>query len=115
MGQPRTNRFIRIMGTKGQIEGNLADDEFCVIKILDKNKDLINKEKIPLSAEGGHHGGDTGISAYFRNALMGDRSVTPLAGLREGMESSLVCFAAEASRMENRVVNAEEFRRKIFS
>jgi predicted dehydrogenase len=115
MGQPRTNRFIRIMGTKGQIEGNLADDEFCIIKVFDKNKNLVNKQIIPLSAEGGHHGGDSGISVYFRNSLNGDRSNVPLAGLREGIESSLICFAAETSRIENRAVKVDELRHRIFS
>ncbi len=36
-------------------------------------------------------------------------------GLKEGIESSLVCFAAEKSRFENRAVYVADFRQIIFS
>ena len=57
----------------------------------------------------GHGGGDYGIVRSFVNTLRGepDDSVTTA---RESLESHLLAFAAEESRLAKTVINMDEYR-----
>jgi hypothetical protein len=114
MDQPRTTRLIRIYGTEGQIHGDLREDEVEVVTVHDEGYEEIHHEVIPVIHDGsGHHGGDSTITEQFKAMLRG-RSGSPPAGLREGIEASLVCFAAEESRHNNTVVRVDEMRKRVF-
>lgn len=68
-------------------------------------------EEVPVIARdgSGHGGGDFGIVRSFVNSLRGqpDDSVTTA---RESLESHLLAFAAEESRMRKTVVNMDQYR-----
>ena len=70
-------------------------------------------EDVPVIARdsSGHGGGDFGIVRSFLNTLKGnpDDSVTTA---RESLESHLLAFAAEESRLQKTVINMEEFRER---
>ncbi len=70
-------------------------------------------EAVPVIARdsSGHGGGDYGIVRSFVNMLRGqpDDSVTTA---RESLESHLLAFAAEESRLQKTVVNMHEYRRR---
>ena len=57
----------------------------------------------------GHGGGDYGIVRSFLNSLKGapDDSVSTA---RESLESHLLAFAAEESRLNKTVIDMDEFR-----
>ena len=71
-------------------------------------------EDVPVIARdsSGHGGGDYGIVRSFLNTLGGrpDDSVT---SARESLESHLLAFAAEESRLQKSVINMAEFRQRL--
>ena len=71
-------------------------------------------EDVPVIARdsSGHGGGDFGIMRSFINTLKGnpDDSVTTA---RESLESHLLAFAAEESRLKKTVINMDEFRARL--
>lgn len=73
-------------------------------------------EQVPLITRdgSGHGGGDFGIVRSFLNTLRGapDDSVTTA---RESLESHLLAFAAEESRLEKSVVNMDAFRARVYA
>ena len=62
--------------------------------------------------ESGHGGGDYGIVRSFLNAVNGipDDSVTTA---RESLESHLMAFAAEESRLTHTVVDMADYRARV--
>ena len=70
-------------------------------------------EHVPIATgdSSGHGGGDSGIVRSFVNTLRGqpDDSVTTA---RESLESHLLAFAAEESRLRGTVVDMAEFRQR---
>ena len=71
-------------------------------------------EDVPIIArdESGHGGGDYGIVRSFLNAVNGipDDSVTTA---RESLESHLMAFAAEESRLTHTVVDMADYRARV--
>ena len=67
---------------------------------------------IPITTAGGHSGGDFGIVRSFVNALQGipDDSVTTA---RESLESHLLAFAAEESRLQHTTINMADYRTRV--
>lgn len=117
--QPTPTRTIRILGTLGQIAGDLEEDELNIY-LHDEDylrESLYNKplkQKIELiHDDSGHHGGDSVITGCFKSMLM-NRCFEPLAGLREGIYACLVAFAAEKSRHKGEIVNMEELYSQVF-
>ena len=71
-------------------------------------------EQVPIVARdrSGHGGGDYGIVRSFINTIQGrpDESVTTA---RESLESHLLAFAAEESRLKKTVINMNEYRARL--
>ena len=71
-------------------------------------------EDVPVIARdsSGHGGGDFGIVRSFVNAIQGnpDDSITTA---RESLESHLLAFAAEESRLNKTVINMDEYRQRV--
>ena len=102
-------RFIRIMGTRGEI---IATMKSPIIQVYDfetrTTKEIDLNARTDDSIVGGHGGGDTGIIFALRDLLDGkiDRSV---CGIRESCDNHMIVFAAEESRRTGTVVSMEEF------
>ena len=88
--------------TKGQIRASSGDN---VIEVLDFGTETVNTYKIVPG--GMHSGGDEGLMRYFLDVINGSGSEvsSPLMSL----ESHLMCFAAEESRLDSKVVDMNEF------
>ncbi len=115
MDQPRTNRAIRIMGTEAMLEANLSDNVLNIIRSYDDNLGQITTETIPIHTDGsGHHGGDGVIANFFKDMLRG-QAINPPAGLREGIEASMICFGVEQARNSDTTANIDQYRREVFS
>ena len=103
-------RFIRIMGTKGEIVAEAAKPTFIY-------RNLETREEEELSIENqicndtitaGHGGGDTGIMYSFYDMLNG-KVDKELSNIEISVKNHMIAFAAEKSRLEGRIVSLDEF------
>lgn len=96
------NRTIKVMGTKGVIRGNHIKNEL-EIQLFDKNEKLV---VTPKQVAGGHGGGDTGIMEDFINLNL-NRKGMALTSAQLSVQSHVMAFAAEKSRLEKVVVDID--------
>lgn len=90
-------REIRLMGTHGEIYGNMEENR---IRIQKFGKE---PEEIHLSLSGddfGHGGGDYHLVEDFVDFLLGKQNKN-LTSIERSVESHSVCFAAEYSRLHH--------------
>jgi predicted dehydrogenase len=94
---PADRRRTRIMGTRGFLDGDGRR-----LMLTDFVTGAAHSFELPdtsLDAGGGHDGGDFGVMSAFLDAVSsGDRSLVR-TGPRESLESHLMAFAAERSRL----------------
>jgi predicted dehydrogenase len=94
---PADRRRTRIMGTRGYLDGDgrrLTLSDFVTGQV--ESFDMLGGG---ADAGGGHDGGDFGVMSAFLDAVSsGDRSLVR-TGPRESLESHLMAFAAERSRL----------------
>lgn len=102
------SRTMRYDGTRATLRGRFASRDGW-IEIHDhftgRREDLV----IPPAA-GGHGGGDFGVVRAFLQAVRCEAHL--LTSAREALESHLLAFAAEASRLGGSVVEMGDFRRR---
>ena len=98
------DRETRIGGTLGELEG---DGRF--IKVYDYLTDTTDEIDTEIASDGsllsGHGGGDYWLMNHFIRALLENDKSLILSGPDETLESHYIVFAAEKSRLENRVVD----------
>ncbi len=106
-------RHIHIMGTKGELWGHL--DKEGSIEIYDF--ETRTKKEIPMMAMdgimGGHGGGDTGIVNSLYDYLTGTYTGKAVSDIGVSVENHLIVFAAEKSRLENVVVDMEQYVKEL--
>jgi predicted dehydrogenase len=102
-------RTMRYDGTRATLRGKFTSAEMS-IEIHDHLTGRCEQVDIP-EAGSGHGGGDFGIMQSFVRALRGDQP--PLTTARESIESHLLAFAAEESRLSGGIsVDMPDFRRR---
>lgn len=104
----KVHRTIKIMGTKGEIRGDDSKNEIEV-QIFDSNEKKIINPKI---VAGGHGGGDTGIMEDFLS-LIQLKEGKALTSASISVQSHIMAFAAEESRLNNTVVNIKDYFNKF--
>lgn len=105
------NRTIKLMGTKGEIRGAMEKNEIEIIDFLSGSKDVISlKEK---ESRYGHGGGDYGIMHDFVQLVQNDGAKKGLTSVNISVQSHLMAFAAEKSRLEKKVIDIDEFVNEI--
>ena len=92
-------RQIRLMGTLGEISGDMEKDEIRVIDFSTGNTETINLMK----STAGHGGGDEGIMESFIASLRAGSAA--LTNGNESLHSHLMAFAAEESRVTGKTIN----------
>ena len=108
-------RKIRVMGTKGELEGEM-DGEF--IKLYDfltrKTEQISIKDYIAdESIAGGHGGGDAGIVRALCQVMTGTYTGNSISDITTSVENHLTTFAAEESRLTDTVICMDGYRDKI--
>ncbi|MBR4100179.1 MAG: Gfo/Idh/MocA family oxidoreductase [Clostridia bacterium] len=104
-------RAMHIMGTKGEIHAVLGDDNDTYIKIYDfetkteQNIELTGSDGVT----GGHGGGDGGIVETLYDYLLGEYSGKSVPDIEISCYNHLLVFAAEKARLENRVIEIQEY------
>lgn len=101
------NRIVQIMGTKGEIRGDLETGVIDLFEFAGGVRTVVTA----TAAEGGHQGGDDGIMRQFLSDLRERRFEGNLTSAEASLESHLMAFAAERSRLRGgEVVDMRTFR-----
>ncbi|MEG2377642.1 MAG: gfo/Idh/MocA family oxidoreductase, partial [Clostridia bacterium] len=104
----KVNRTIRIMGTMGEISGDMENRHITVSPFIGEPRE-IELETLPDDFTG-HGGGDKRMLAEFAAVLSGgSKKDTSLTSISASLESHYVALAAEESRLNDgeRVVMSE--------
>jgi len=102
-------RTVQIMGTKGEIRGDMAADKYTLYDFVTKE---VTETKIS-SGTFGHGGGDEGIVRSFIQEVRAN-SGDSLSSATASVRSHLMAFAAEESRLhQGKPVTINEFYRKF--
>ncbi|GMX63728.1 hypothetical protein Elgi_32230 [Paenibacillus elgii] len=105
---------MKLMGSHGQIRADMERNEIEVTSFVTREKEL--KEIIRLEAPPeGHGGGDEGIMQDFVRLVRQNGLEAGLTSASVSVESHLMAFAAEKSRLENRVIQIDDFREELKS
>ncbi|NOU88560.1 gfo/Idh/MocA family oxidoreductase [Paenibacillus sp. LMG 31460] len=98
-------RSLKLMGSNGQIRADMERNEIEITSFLTGEKELIHLE----SPQEGHGGGDEGIMEDFVRLVRQDGNAAGLTSAHVSVQSHLMAFAAEKSRLENCVIQMDEF------
>ena len=104
-------RHIRIMGTKGELWGDMRTSTIDYYDFATRRHTLIDPsaQKLTDSILDGHGGGDGGIVAVLYKYLCEDYKGDLLSEIEISVQNHMMAFAAEKSRVENRVVSLSEY------
>jgi hypothetical protein len=108
-------RTIRIDGTDGTLIGASLSkgDNLVLYNHLEGTEEVIMETISKLEPNGGHAGGDRGLIQSFISSFQEGYEREALTSARASLESHLMAFAAEKSRLLKRVVQMREFREKM--
>jgi predicted dehydrogenase len=102
-------RTMRYDGTRASLRGRFRIEGESEIEIHDHLTGHVERLR-PEGGPGAHGGGDAGLMAAFVRTLREAESEGLTSG-DESLESHLLAFAAESSRLEGELVDFESFRR----
>jgi predicted dehydrogenase len=102
-------RTIRYDGTRASLRGHGGKGELTLYEFR-----AMKERAVPIdAARGGHGGGDAGLMNAFAEALRGEGSALRTSA-RDSLESHLMAFAAEESRLNGgQVIEMDEYRARI--
>ncbi len=106
-------RTLRIDGTKGTIIGefHVSGEKIIYYDHFSGKEKLLHKKK--LTRESGEYGvGDFQLIDAYIDSLISKTKSQPLTNARETLESHLMAFAANESRLKEIIVDMDDFRRR---
>lgn len=99
-------RIVQIMGTKGEIRGNMEENSISIFDFLTKQETIIKFDN-PV---GGHGGGDNGIMRTFLREIQFGNQGESVSSTSASVRSHLMAFAAEESRLnEGQSMNIDDY------
>jgi predicted dehydrogenase len=99
-------RIVQIMGTKGEIRGNMEENSISIYDFLTKHETVI-KFDTPV---GGHGGGDKGIMRKFLREIQFGSKKDSVSSTSASVRSHLMAFAAEESRLhQGKSINIDDY------
>jgi predicted dehydrogenase len=102
-------RTIRYDGTLATLYGKFTPTGRHELNLHHHQSRKIEPIEIKDHFEGGHGGGDMGIVQSFLNVMRGIADPN-LTTARESLESHLLVFAAEESRLNHKMIDMQDFR-----
>ncbi len=96
-------RYIRIMGTSGELTASVDSDTIKLYTFADKKTVELPIASLGDSIVDGHGGGDMGIIEAVRDLFMGKENIS-VSDISESLHSHLIAFAAEESRLSGRII-----------
>ena len=103
------SRIIRLAGTEGEIFGDVENNSVIL-------NDFINgtREKVEFATlAGGHGGGDTGLMRSFLQQVRANDLSGGLTPANDSVDSHLLAFAAEQSRVSGLTVDFAKYKAGI--
>jgi predicted dehydrogenase len=104
-------RTMRYDGTKATLYAKFSGAGHK-ISIHDHLAGEVERFTVPDRDESGHGGGDFGVVRSFVNAMKGEPDDS-LTSARESLESHLLAFAAEESRLNHSTIYMPDYREKV--
>jgi predicted dehydrogenase len=101
-------RTIKLMGTKGEIRGHLDKNQIEIFVFGNEQPEILSTESLDY----GHGGGDYGIMKAF-TALVESGRFADIASDKASIESHLLAFAAEKSRLEGKTIDFSAYVKTI--
>lgn len=98
-------RGIHIMGTRGQIRGDMEKHEIEATDFLGNTR---QRTKLQQDSSG-HGGGDYGIMRDFIRLIRDGRAPNRLTTIADSVYSRMMAFAAEESRTARRMIDVDEY------
>ncbi|MCC6095757.1 MAG: Gfo/Idh/MocA family oxidoreductase [Eubacterium sp.] len=102
-------RKINVMGTRGQIEGDMEKGILKTVDFVTGDTDTIELHT-PVK---GHSGSDSKMVADFLRQISADHSGNGRSSATSSVDSHLMALAAEKSRLENRVISLSIYKEEI--
>lgn len=103
-------RIVQIMGTKGEIRGNMEGNSISIFDFLTKHETVIKFDD-PV---GGHGGGDHGIMRTFLREIQFGNNGDSVSSTSASVRSHLMAFAAEDSRLnEGQSINIDDYYHRL--
>lgn len=105
-----TTRTVQIMGTKGEIRGNMNENNISIYDFLTKQETVIHLN----SSTEGHGGGDRAIVRSFLRDVENHGRTESLSSASVSVRSHLMAFVAEESRLnEGKSIHLDEYYKEI--
>ncbi|WP_438347497.1 Gfo/Idh/MocA family protein [Paenibacillus sp. FA6] len=105
------SRTIKLMGTKGEIRGAMEKNEIEVIHFGSGKVERISFEN--AGGHVGHGGGDMGLIKDFVKLVREDGKAQGLTSANQSVQSHLMAFAAEQSRIEGNSIVLKDFAQSV--
>jgi len=100
-----TSRTIKVMMEKGEIIGEMIDDELQIINFETREKRVISHVKLHSDLDDTHGGGDEGFTQEII-AHLRDKENFPLnASIEKALQSHKLAFAAQKAMEEGTTIN----------
>jgi predicted dehydrogenase len=103
----KTNRTLKLMGTLGEIRATMETNEIEIRRFGSGEQELI--KLVDPEGHVGHGGGDHRLIFDFVRAVKSQGTVSSATSAKASVQSHLMAFAAERSRIEKRMVRLDEF------
>jgi len=105
-------RTLRIDGSQATLLGKFTYSQ-AWLEVHDHTPAPLERYTFPSEVDqtAGHGGGDAGLMRQFVKVLRGEKP--PLTSARDSLESHLMAFAADTSRLNNSVVDMKVFRKSL--
>lgn len=103
------SRTLKLMGSKGEIRAAMEKHEIEIIHFEAGTRNVISLRD--AGGHVGHGGGDFGLIREFIKLVRNDGKRAGLTSAAASVQSHLMAFAAEASRLEKRVIRMDEYTR----
>ena len=107
-------RYIRIMGTDGEVYGDMEENTLKYYDFKTKEETIINPSEgtLDVTLVGGHGGGDSGIVNSLYEYIANDVEDVCLSEIGISVKNHLATFAAEEARLNGTVMDIKEYENK---
>lgn len=104
-GASKPGRYIHIIGTKGEIQGEMEEGAFVIRQPDARKGHIYAEQKIEIGvSKDMHGGGDLRLVADFVKMLKGAAPSISSTSLEKSLHGHLIGFAADQSRIEQKTV-----------
>ena len=111
-------RKINVMGTRGELCGDMESGNIEIYTFEDKNTELVGCLDIVGGdnlMQGGHGGGDRGFITELIDLISRGQTTVSYASPLVAAKNHVAVFAAEESRLNGAVVNVGEFVKRVMN